>query len=230
MKKVVALVLALTLVLAAVPALAAGKLNVTQENFWFIDGTWDYGYCYARVENSGDKEIKVNAGVLEIYNADGDAITSTDYLSAYAKYLKPGEYTYVKMYAEVEGDVVPDDHMMTLTGKSDKKETVARLPVTTELALDVSNGYWTNDYMMATVTNNTDAPLYKIEVVLALLDAEGNILYIDSKDMYSELALMPGSSMIVRKEISSAFMEYFEANGIVPASVDAIAYVIVDVE
>ena len=67
-------------------------------------------------------------------------------------------------------------------------------------------------------------------MVLALLDAEGNILDIEDENMYDDKALTPGSSMIVRKDISSTFMDYYKANGIVPASVDAIAYVIEDVE
>ena len=67
--------------------------------------------------------------------------------------------------------------------------------------------------------------VHGIKVVLALLDAEGNILDIEDEYMYDNKALTPGSSMIIRKDISSSYMEYYAANGIVPASVDAIAYV-----
>lgn len=231
MKKIVCFILALVLCLGATSGFAAGKLSVTQENFHYISGFWNYGYAYAKVENVGDKPIKVNAGVLEMYDEGGAVITSTDWVQSYATYLQPGEYTYVSMYEDLEeGAAVPADYMMTLTGKSDTSVTALRLPVEAKLELDVVDGWWEYDYMYATVTNNTDNPLYEIEVVLALLDAEGNILNVESKELYSELALMPGSSMIVRKEISSSFMEYFEANGIVPASVDAIAYVLVENE
>lgn len=231
MKKIVCLILAFVLCLGATSAFAAGKLSVTQENFHHITGFWNYGYAYAKVENVGDKPIKVNAGVLEMYDENGEVITSTDWVQSYATYLQPGEYTYVSMYEDLEeGAAAPDDYMMTLTGKSDTSVTALRLPVETKLELGVVDGWWEYDYMYATVTNNTENPLYEIEVVLALLDAEGNILNIESKELYGELALMPGSSMIVRKEISSSFMEYYEANGIVPASVDAIAYVLVENE
>ena len=168
-------------------------------------------------------------GVLEIYDEAGDVITSSDYLSAYAEYLEPGEYTYVKMYSEITSGKAAD-YAMTLTGKSDNSKHTVRLPIETDLQLGVKDGWWTYDYMYATVTNDTDKPLYGIRVVLALLDAEGNILNIDDESMYDDKALTPGSSMIVRKSISSTFMDYYKANGIVPASVDAIAYVIEDVE
>ena len=231
MKKTICLILVLILSLSVTSAFAAGKLSTTQENFHYISGYWNYGYAYAKVENIGDKPIKVNAGVLEMYDAEGEVITSTDWVQSYATYLQPGEYTYVSMYEDLEeGAAVPEDYMMTLTGKSDTPSTALRLPVETKLELGVADGWWEYDYMFATVTNNTDEPLYSIEVVFALLDAEGNILNIESKQLYNELALMPGSSMIVRKEISSSFMDYFEAKGIVPASVDALAYVLIDNE
>lgn len=231
MKKTICLILVLVLSLSVTSAFAAGKLSTTQENFHYISGYWNYGYAYAKVENIGDKPIKVNAGVLEMYDAEGEVITSTDWAQSYATYLQPGEYTYVSMYEDLEeGAEVPEDYMMTLTGKSDTSKTALRLPVETKLELGVADGWWEYDYMFATVTNNTDEPLYSIEVVFALLDAEGNILNIESKQLYNELALMPGSSMIVRKEISSSFMDYFEAKGIVPASVDALAYVLIDNE
>lgn len=231
MKKIVSLFLALVLCISVTSAFAAGKLNVVQENFYYITSYWNYGYAFAKVENSGDKPIKVNAGVLEMYDADGEVITSTDYMSTYVTYLQPGEYTYVRMYEDLdEGAAVPNDYMMTLTGKSDTSETALRLPTTTNLEMGVIEGWWEYNYMYATVTNNTEEILYNVEVVLALLDAEGNILYITSEEFYSEIGIMPGSSVMVRKDIDSSFMDYFAANSIVPASVDAIAYVLVDNE
>lgn len=231
MKKLICLVMALLLCLGVTSAFAAGKLNVVQENFHYVTSYWNYGYAYAKVENSGDKPIKVNAGVLEMYDENGEVITSTDWVQSFATYLQPGEYTYVVMYEDLEeGAAVPADYMMTLTGKSDTSVTALRLPAEPKLELGVVEGWWEYDYMYATVTNNTDVPLYSIEVVFALLDAEGNILNIESKELYDEVALMPGSSMIVRKEINSTFMDYFEANGLTPVAVDALAYVLVENE
>jgi len=232
MKRVLALLLVLVLTLSAASALAAGKLNVVQENYHTIPSYSTYGYAYAKVENSGDKPIEVNAGVLEIYDEAGDAITSADYMDAHAEYLKPGEYTYIEIYAEIEDpeNEVPADYMLTLTGKSDNDYTVLRLPCESKLEMGVEDGWWEYNYMYATVTNNTEEPLYDISVVFALTDAEGNILYMDDDYLYSDRALTPGSSMIIRKDISSSFIEYFEANSTTPAAVDALAYVIQEAE
>ncbi len=229
MKKTIALFLCLLLSSVSISALAAGKLSVDQENFHVVSSYWTYGYAYAKVTNVGDKQIKVNAGVLEIYDESGDAITSSDYLSAYAAYLEPGEYTYVKMYSEIESGTARD-YMLTLTGKTENSKKTLRLPVDTDLQLNVISGWWTYNYMYATITNNTDKASYNISVVLALLDADGNILHIEDDSLYSDKALAPGSSIIIRKDISSMYMDYFAANGLIPASVDAIAYVNTDVE
>lgn len=229
MKKIISVLLVVLLLSVGTTTYAAGKLSVDQENFHVVSSYWTYGYAYAKVTNVGDKAIKVNAGVLEIYDADGNAVASSDYLSAYAAYLEPGEYTYVKMYSEVK-EGTPVDYAATITAKVDNSKRTVRLPVETDLQLNVKSGWWTYNYMYATVTNNTEEPIYGIGVVMALYDADGNIIDIEDDDLYSGRALAPGSSMIFRKEIPSGIAEYLEKEGIVPASVDAIAYVNVDVE
>ena len=232
MKKFWAFCLVLVMVMAMGSASAAGKLSVDQENFHVIDSYSLYGYCYAKVSNSGDKPIKVNAGLMEIYNADGDALTSTDWYYGYAEYLQPGEYTYVELNDEIEDVEASEvaDYMLTMTGKADTDYVSYRFPCTTSYEPNVEEGYWTYNYMYATFTNDLDFPVYDINVVLALLDAEGNILYMDDTYMYTDKAVMPGSSIEVRKEVDSSFVEYFEQNGLVPASVDAIAYAIFESE
>ncbi len=229
MKKLVCLFLSLMLVLTcASAALAAGKLNVVQENFYVLDSFKTYAYTFAKVQNVGNKPIAVNAGVMEVYDANGDVITSSDYLSRYARVLQPDEYTYVSIFKDIEDPenvVKPYDYMLTVTGKTDDKSTTVRFPVEPKLSLNEDEGWRKTSYMYATVTNNTDEIQYNISVVLALLDAEGNILCVENDNLYRQHGLTPGSSFVVRQEISSSFMEYYEANGIVPAAMDAIAYI-----
>ncbi|MGN0753180.1 MAG: hypothetical protein ACI4ME_01890 [Aristaeellaceae bacterium] len=228
MKKTVCLMLAMMLCLASVPALAAGKLNVTQENYHFVVSYGRYVYAYAKVENSGDRPIKVNAGVLEIYDENGDVLSSTDYHNAYATYLQPGEYTYVRMYDGLEENQVPADYMLTLVGKSDNSRVAFRLPAEASFEMGVKEEWQTHNYLYAQVTNPTDKVLYSVETVFALLDAEENIIYIESKSLYSEIGIMPGQSVMVRLDIPTNYTDYFAANGIVPASVDAISYVLME--
>ena len=62
----------------------------------------------------------------------------------------------------------------------------------------------------------------------ALLDAEGNILYLISDSLDSNQALMPGSSILFRVAVDSDFVAYMEANNLVPATLDVIGYCYVD--
>lgn len=230
MKKIVCLMLVAVLCVAAIPAMAAGRLTVVQENYHYVGGFLNYVYAYAKVENTGDRPIKVNAGVLEVYDAEGEVLTSTDYENAYATYLQPGEYTYVSMYEDVEEGKIPADYMMTLTGKSENNQVAFRLPVEAKFEMNVMDGWWKHNYLYATVNNPTEEVQYDVEVVFALLDAEGNIICIDSKSLYDEVGIMPGQSLMIRLDISSSFIDYYDAKGIVPVSVDALAYVLKDVE
>ena len=229
MKKILALCLALVLVCSVSSAFAAGKLSVEQENFYVINDYRLYGYTFAKVANVGNKPIVVNTALLEIYDANGDALTSTDYYSDPAKYLQPDEYTYIKIYDEIE-DVeasAVDDYLLTVIGKANSDYVTKRFPCTTSYEPNVKRDYWTYNYMYATITNDTDETVYGIYVVLALLDAEGNILYVTTDNLYSNTGLTAGSSVTVRENVDSSFIEYFETNGIVPVTVDAIAYVYV---
>ena len=115
--------------------------------------------------------------------------------------------------------------MLTLAGKSDSSVDTLRLPCVTELRLNESMGWYTEDYMYVTVTNNTEQTLFDISVVAALLDQEGNILYLEDDNLYDGRALTTGSSMVFRMEIPAEFMALYEAKGMTPVSVDAIAYV-----
>ena len=220
MKKATALLLALVLLLTAVPALAAGRLNVVQENYYTIkEGSYINGYVFAKLENNGNKAIKVNTGLLEIFDAEGDAITSTDSYSAYARYLEPGEYTYFRMSTSIKdiesvNDV--DDYMLTVSGRSDFDQRTIRLKCDGEYKENVKNGYYTYNYMYATLTNDTEEPVYQPYVVFALLDADENIVYLVSDSLDSNIALMPGSSVLIRVAVDSDFVSYMEANNIVP--------------
>ena len=231
MKKFFAFFLVLVLVLSANSAFAAGKLSVEKENFYVTSGWSIYGTAFAKVTNTGDAPIAINTGLLEIYNAEGDALTSTDYYSDPARYLQPGEYTYVKIYDEIESIEEPSEatsYMLNITGKEESYYVTQRFPCTATYEPDSGDGYLSYDCLYATFTNDTDETVYGINVVIALLDAEGNILYVTTDGLYSSIGLAPGSSVTFCEYIDSDFVEYFEKNGLQPATVDSIAYVYVE--
>ncbi len=232
MKGVKTITLVMLVMLISVPALAAGRLNVTQENYYTLkEGSYFYGYVFAKVENNGNKPIMINNALLEIFDVEGDAITSTDNFSSYARYLDPGDYTYLRMSTSIKDidtvDVV-DDYMLTISGKSSIDKKTIRLNCEYEYRENVQTSYRAYNYMFATITNNTEEILYQPCVTFALFDEDENILYLTGDNLDSNEALLPGSSILFRVSVDSAFVSYIEANNIVPTSMDAIAYAYVD--
>lgn len=229
MKKVLAVILSLVLLLTVSTSLAAGKINVEKENFFALNAYSDYAYVFAKIKNVGNKPIKVNAGILEVFDAEGENITSSDSLRSYAENLEPDEYTYVYMSAKLEDGQLEkvDDYLLTVTGKSDSDKTTKRLTVQDlDFKRNVSvNKYSTNDYAYFTVVNDTDETIWDIYVVYALLDEDDNILFVESDNLGSSKGLAAGSSIQFREDINSKFMEYYDAHGLVPSKIDVIAYV-----
>ena len=92
MKRIFALVLALTICLFSAAALAEGKLTVTEKNLIEFDGS-DVAYFFAKVENTGDDAIGVGTGKLVAFSADDEVLISEDYVSTSpnAAILQPGE-------------------------------------------------------------------------------------------------------------------------------------------
>ena len=233
MKRVISLFLSFLLLLNIAPALAAGRLTVAQENFYCVDGYGYEGYVFAKLENTGNKPIMVNSAVFEIFGADEDVIGSTTYFTAYAQYLEPGEYTYLEASTDLKGIQSADeadDYMLSVSGKSEMDKKTVRLACACEYKENVQSGYSTYNYMYATVTNNTAQPLYGLRVVFALLDADGNLLYVKGDGLTSDQALMPGSSVIIRVYVHPDFAGFMKQNRLVPARLDAIAYAYADRE
>jgi len=229
MKRLIALVLSLLILASATSALAAGKISVVQENFYALNNYSDYGYAFAKVANVGNKVIKINAGILEVFDGEGDNLTSTDSLYSYAENLDPDEYTYVYMLAKLEDGQLEqvDDYLLTITGKSETSYITKRLTVKDlDFQRNVQvNRYSTYDYAYFTVVNDTEETIWNIRFVYALLDDNDQILYVDSDYIDSNKGLTPGSSVEVRESINNRFMTYFDEHDLVPTKVDVIAYV-----
>ena len=230
MKKILSFITTLFLAFSfVIPTFAAGKASVTQENFVTVDNWGTRSYAFAKVENTGNKPIEYSAGLFEIYDTNGDTLASTSYLQVHGLVLQPGEYFYLEANESIDdqhtsADV--DDYMLTVTATNGSDNRTERYSCPTKWLPDFTvNRYWTKDYMEATFTNATEETVFGLSIALALLDEAGNILFVSNKDFYSDVGIPSGSSIIVREEVSSTLLDYYEAKGIKPATVDAYAYV-----
>jgi len=227
------LVIMLIVTMLSGTAFAAGKLSVVQEKFIVMPYlNYHAGYIYAEVKNVGDKPVEFNGGLLEMFDAQGNSIESTNWIGCYPEVLGPGETGYASAYQSVEAAIETsfiDDYLLTITGKGAKDRSTVYLPVTNQQYLETKETYWSYTNVSADLENTTDATVRDFYVVFALKDAEGKLLYVTSCQP-SYVGIKPGSSVEVLTSVDSAIKDYFTANNIVPATVEVIAYFIVEAE
>lgn len=228
MKKIVAVLLLAALLLPSF-AMAAGKLSVVQENFTVSQIYGIYAHTFAKVENTGDKPVKLASALIEVFDKNGDALDSKTYIHLYPEVLNPGEYGYAWSQISLDSIKGADevgDHALTISGKTDNNSKVHRLPLETSYMPDTKvSAYSTRNLMSAVITNDTEETLFDIKTALVLLDEDDNILSIGDVELYDSVGLAPGSTMTVRAEFSESLKAAADALGLKPAKVDAIAFV-----
>lgn len=224
-KTVLANLLTVIMVSMPITALADGQLTVLQKNLYIYPES-SSGAFFAKVENSGDAPIAFDEGKLVVFSDNDDILISDDFINTlpYNLILEPGEYIYVNdsLYeSALENATIGDIKFSVQT--SDSGESVTRTPVEATFEVEGADSY--NNYVYVTLTNESDAIQYDYYITAALLDTDGNILFSD-RNCYETLGIHPNSTVTLKMYIDKDLVEYCEANGLTPASVEAIAYVI----
>ena len=206
-------------------ALAAGELSVTDKTAFIFPGK-DSGYFYAKIENTGDVPVGIDSGKLVLFSADDDILETSDYISAYPNrlILDPGEYTYLSEFlwnSTLKNQVIGD--VKFSISDTDRGRTVQTIPCEVSLEMKGSDSY--DNYIYITVTNEDSEIRYGYYLITALMDTEGNLIYVD-KNSYEHVGLHPGSTSTFGMYIDNDIVEYFEANRIEVGSVDALVYYI----
>lgn len=219
MKKITALLLTLMFLFSST-ALAEGKLKATEKNLFVYTGD-DNGYFFAKVENVGDSAVGVDSGDLVIFSEDDDIILSDSYVTTLPSYvvLQPGDYLYVKKFlwdSSLKNATIGDYKFSMPIRKSTK--TFTKIPCEATYKLEGTESY--DNYAYVTFTNTMEDPIFDFYVVVALYDADGNLIFVDSNSL-SNVAIHPGSTVTTKLYIDRDLMEYYKMNNINPATVDA---------
>lgn len=231
MKKIAAVLLLAALLLPGL-AMAAGKMSVVQENFVVTEEYGVYAHTFAKVENTGDKPVRLASALVEVFDKNGDSLEAKNHIGLSPEILAPGEYGYAWSQISLDSVKAADevgDHALTVSGKTENKATVHRLPLEATYAPDTKlSAYSSHDLLNAVITNDTAETLFNIKTVLVMLDENDNILAVENVSLYDSIGLAPGSSMTIRAEFNARLKEAAEKLGFKPAKVDAIAFVEVE--
>ena len=232
MKRIIALIITLILSCSAVSALAAGNIQPTDDVASYVLSHSDgYRVYYYAVTNNGDARASINDLLFEIRDRSDATFESTSKYTLYPEILEPGQSGWLVITRDVK-DIdekgMIDHFNLTITTKAaDDDEEVRPLTATAEyVAKDEDDN---EDVLRATVTNDGDENAFKITVAMAARDGEGKLLYITG-DGTKDIGLAAGNALLTRSLIRSDIMDEIEKLNAEVATVEAMAFRVVDTD
>jgi len=233
MKRIIALIITLILSCSAVSALAVGNIQPTDDVASYVLSHSDgyRVYYYAVVTNNGDARASINDLLFEIRDRSDATFESTSKYTLYPEILEPGQSGWLVITRDVK-DIdekgMIDHFNLTITTKAaDDDEEVRPLTATAEyVAKDEDDN---EDVLRATVTNDGDENAFKITVAMAARDGEGKLLYITG-DGTKDIGLAAGNALLTRSLIRSDIMDEIEKLNAEVATVEAMAFRVVDTD
>ena len=182
------------------------------------------GTYIARIKNENDYPLFVTGGSMQVFDAEGKEAAKADYLArSGSKYLEPGETSFVSMSVDLENDGEYTFEANIETKTESYRSTDFAVTVTDPVFVKVE-GEYNSDLMKVTVTNEADTPMGGIQAILVLVDADGNLLDVDTEDLYRN-ELGAHSSITLVSSVDDRVKKYYEANGLEPVAVEAYAWV-----
>lgn len=248
MKRMTALLLALCMLLAAVSALGGEapavteepdgptpfpeipvvssdgpQVTVLKENVKVIETKDGFRAVYiAQVRNNTDDPLYLRAGLMTVTDTAGNQVGEARYFhTCGSRYLDPGEVSFVSLQADLAENVE-----IICTAGFEVKDTAYRTKDTAITLTDpayIPPQEFENGCMKVTVVNDTGAPLKRFSVICVLKDAEGNLLDIRSEEIFRH-ELGVNSTLTMYSSIERRVTDYFAANGIEPAAVEALGW------
>ena len=182
------------------------------------------GYYYAKIQNNTETPYFVNGGTFVLTDADGNAVgEELKYPNSRgSRYLEPGEISFISFRVDIPEDLENPNYYVVI--KAEKDTYSSKDYAVTVSSTEIGTDRYGNPAMKAEITNTTDEFLPGINVIIALEDAEGKVIWLREESLYN-YELGPNSTIKLTGSIDSDALEYFTSAGIVPTTVEAYAYV-----
>ena len=223
MKRFIAMLLILCSALLMTTAFAEeaapeAQLTVVEQRFINMEDD-GCGFFFAKVQNTGDAAGYADyKGNIVLFDAEGNIILTENYVHTKPSdvYLAPGEYAYVceNIYDDALDTAEVADCKFSIKAVDDGEEYE-------KLASEAKIHFEPDEDV--TFTNTTDEILYDYEIVAALYDQNGELLFINT-EVVSGIGVHPGSTITVRLYIYEDILMYFCREGLTPTTVDALVY------
>ena len=228
-RKILALTAALLLMTGLTgTAAAGGTLSVVQETALVLPYE-DYfeGVIYAEVKNTGDKPVQFSSGLFELFDAEGNSIGSREmaYYDSNPEVLLPGETGFAYAKIEMEGVKLQSDvadYALSLSGTGSITTSVDRYPASA-FYQEGEGEFASRRYVAAIVENQSEETLRDFYAGIALKDAQGKLLYVNS-GTWASSGIPAHQSMEIRLQVDENVVNYWESEGIVPAAAEAVVF------
>ena len=230
LKKIMGLLVALALCLTGSGALANNGLIVREETYTAVELFSDsyYGYVFAQLENTGDTDAYFDKGELTISDAAGGTLAQKAFLTSYTKVIAPGETAYLFAYSAVEGAKEIEDlaaYRLAVEGSESIEKPPVVLTVTEAAYVQEADLFGEAiDKIYITAKNETQEAVFTPSVAFGLYDEAGRLIYVDAMTQF-DMGVPAGESFIMTFTIDDAFRAVWDAQGVAPARVEAVAIV-----
>ena len=230
MKKTISMILALMLCMTGCAALAQGDLVVKEQTYTPVELFEDsfYGYVFARLENIGEVDAYFDRGTLSILDEAGKAEAERAIFTCYPNVVKPGESAFLFAYQAVEGVKSAQEisnHALEILDSEALEAPPVMLSVTDAVYAQEADLFGEPVYKIyVTAKNETDKALFTPSVAFGLYDQNGTLIYVDAMTLF-DMGVPAGQSFIMTFSIDDAFKAAWDAYGIAPQRVEALAMV-----
>ena len=183
-------------------------------------------YYFGKVVNDTQEDVVLGEGILIGYNAAGETLLYEEYITTDPVYmiLEPGEFTYIRcpITNEMleEDDVAAYDFTIGMSESAGSK--IVRHEGSAAIELDLENP--DNNYVVVTITNDTEDIPYEWYTYAALYDENNDLVYV--LDVPQNIGIHQGSTVSWKYKIDSEIMKFFLENDIIPISAEGFAYTI----
>lgn len=231
MKKLLAIVLLLCLVCTS--AFAVGNLERTETRVVREaqdNGKYDVN-VFIQVKNTGDAAVSLDKANIYLYDANSTVLDDDTTYSMYPPVLQPGEvgYIYNWMY-NVDASLANaiSSYSINISNETDPRyvDQVLHVGHSAEYA-EVEQYSYTEPVLTFTITNDTTATVWDMNVVAVVRSAEGKILDIQSGTVYN-VGLPQGSSVMYEMSLGSNNLTAWKTAGHTVGSIETYVYVDVD--
>ena len=229
MKKLLAIVLLLCMVCSS--AFALGNLERTETRVVRDakdNGKYDID-VFIQVKNTGDAPVSLDKANIYLYDANSTVLEDDTAYSMYPSVLQPGEvgYIYNWMY-NVEANIANAiaSYSINIAPEHKYLDNVQHISHT---ATYEERPYY-NDFepiVTFTVTNDTAATVWDMELVTVVRSTAGKILDVQNSSIYYT-GLPTGSTLLYEKDLGSSNLKSWKEAGHTVGTIETFVYVDVD--